>query len=65
MSFFKSLITRIRKFLKSRPANPVDSNPAPGETIEAFNEHRAGAREFERNYAAGERMEQGKDDNIT
>jgi hypothetical protein len=64
MSFFKSLITRIRKLLKSRPANPVDSNPAPGETIEVFNERRAGAREFERNYAVGERMEQAEDDNI-
>ena len=57
MSFFKSLITRIRKFLKSTPANPVDSNPAPGETIEAFNERRAIAREVERNYTTGERIE--------
>ncbi len=65
MSFFKSLITRIRKFLKSTPANPVDSNPAPGETIEAFNKRRASAREVERNYTAGESVEQGKDDNIT
>lgn len=65
MSFFKSLITRIRKFLKSKPANPVDSNPAPGETIEAFNDRRASTREVERNYLAGERMEQGEDENIT
>lgn len=65
MSFFKSLITRIRKFLKSRPANPVDSNPAPGETMQAFNQRRASAREVERNYTAGERMEPSEDDKIT
>lgn len=65
MSFFKSLITRIRKFLNTRPANPLDSNPSPGETIEAFNKRRASAREVERNYATDERIEQGEDDNIT
>ena len=65
MSFFKSLVTRIRNFLKSRPVNPVDTDPAPGETIEEFNKRRASAREVEQNYAVGERMEQGKDDNIT
>ena len=64
MSFFKSLVAHIDKFLKSKPANPVDANPAPGETIDAFNERRANAREVERNYTAGESVEQGKDDNI-
>jgi len=74
MSFFKSLIASILKFLRSRPANPVDSTPASGETIQAFNERRARAkgdgsdtsvsREAERNYAAGEKMEGGEDDNI-
>ena len=65
MLFFKSLITRIRKFLKSRPANPVDSSPAPGETIEAFNKRRASAKEVERNYATDESVEPSEDNNIT
>ena len=65
MSFFKSLIIRIRKFLNSRPANPVDSNPEPGETIEAFNERRASAREVEQKYSPGEGIQQGEDENIT
>lgn len=65
MSFLKSLITRIRKFLNSRPGNPVDFTPAPGETIKAFNKRTAGAREVDRNHAVAERIEQGEDDNTT
>ncbi len=61
MSFFKSLFARIDKFLKSTPANSADSSPVPGETIKEFNQRIANAKEFERNYAAGERVEQGKD----
>lgn len=65
MLFFKSLIARIRSFLKSTPANSVDSSPAPGETIREFNERRVSAEEVKRNYTAGESVEQGKDNNIT
>lgn len=60
MLFFKSLITGLRKFLKTKPANPVDSTPAPGETIGEFNERRESAAYVERHYTAGE--SQGKDD---
>ncbi len=59
MLFFKSLITGLRKFLKTKPDNPVDSTPAPGETIGEFNERRENAEQIERNYTAGE--SQGKD----